>query len=63
VSVPPDKLHRRQAFDPFLVWTGPWNGTTLYQIGNVASTGGIVYICILDHNNHVPPNVTYWVAT
>jgi hypothetical protein len=42
---------------------GPaWSGATAYVIGNVVSSGGLNYYCILGHTNQVPPNATYWSA-
>ncbi|WLB16175.1 carbohydrate-binding protein [Bradyrhizobium japonicum] len=39
---------------------GAWSGATAYTIGDVVASGGNSYVCVLDHTNHVPPNVTYW---
>jgi hypothetical protein len=37
-----------------------WNSGTDYVAGNLASSGGVNYYCILGHTNHTPPNSTYW---
>ena len=39
-----------------------WSGATAYVIGDMASSGGVNYYCILGHTNHAPPNATYWYA-
>lgn len=39
-----------------------WDGGTAYAIGDLASSSGTNYYCILAHTNHVPPNATYWYA-
>lgn len=40
-----------------------WSGVTAYVIGDRVIEGGKHYICINDHTNHQPPNVTYWWET
>lgn len=37
-----------------------WSGATSYVPGNIVSSGGNNYICILATLNNVPPNATYW---
>lgn len=37
-----------------------WNGSITYPVGYQVVSGGNVYICVLQHINHVPPNATYW---
>jgi hypothetical protein len=39
-----------------------WNSGTNYNVGDLASLGGINYYCILAHTNQSPPNATYWYA-
>jgi hypothetical protein len=39
-----------------------WSGATAYVVGDLASSAGVNYYCILAHTNHVPPNATYWYA-
>lgn len=39
---------------------GAWDSGTDYTVGDVVSLGGSSYVCVLDHTNHTPPNVTYW---
>ncbi|WP_247310509.1 MULTISPECIES: carbohydrate-binding protein [unclassified Bradyrhizobium] len=39
---------------------GAWSGATAYTVGDVVSLSGSSYVCVLDHTNHTPPNVTYW---
>lgn len=39
-----------------------WSGGTAYVAGDLVSSGGTNYYCILAHTNHVPPNATYWYA-
>lgn len=40
--------------------TGAWSSGTSYLAGQIATSGGSAYLCILAHTNHVPPNATYW---
>lgn len=37
-----------------------WSGATDYVVGDVVSSGGVFYYCVLAHTNHAPPNATYW---
>lgn len=37
-----------------------WSSGTAYVIGDLVTSGGNKYYCILGHTNHVPPNATYW---
>ena len=37
-----------------------WNAATAYTIGDIASTAGVNYYCILAHTNHAQPNAAYW---
>lgn len=60
MSVPPDKLHQRQVYDPFFVWKGTWLGTNNYQFGDVVVLSSNVYLCITANLNQTPPNTTYW---
>ena len=39
-----------------------WSAATNYVIGDLVTSGGIRYYCILGHINQVPPNVLYWYA-
>ncbi|MCP1765395.1 hypothetical protein [Bradyrhizobium japonicum] len=39
---------------------GAWSGTTAYAANDVVTLAGSSYVCVLDHTNHTPPNVTYW---
>jgi hypothetical protein len=39
-----------------------WNSGTAYTVGNLASSAGVNYYCILGHTNQAPPNATYWYA-
>lgn len=39
-----------------------YNGATAYNIGDLASNGGINYYCIAATTGNAPPNVTYWYA-
>lgn len=41
---------------------GAWSGATAYVIGDLVSSAGANYYCILGHTNQVPPNATYWYA-
>ena len=43
-----------------LKFTGAWNGTTEYRVGDGVAHGGKVYIAIKTGSNQVPPNTTYW---
>ncbi len=43
-----------------MVWKGPWVFSTSYVPGDVVSSAGISYICILSNSNHIPPDPTYW---
>mgnify|MGYP001572271569 CR=1 FL=1 len=40
--------------------TGAWSGVTAYTVGQIVTSGGSAYQCILAHTNQVPPNATYW---
>lgn len=40
-----------------------WASDQTYAIGDVVTSGGTVYYCILAHANHVPANATYWTTT
>lgn len=31
-----------------------------YRVGDVVTVNGYTYVCILDHANQMPPNITYW---
>lgn len=37
-----------------------WSGATNYVVGNLVTSVGIRYYCILAHINQIPPNATYW---
>lgn len=37
-----------------------WVSTTSYAVNDIVTLAGIMYICILAHTNHTPPNATYW---
>lgn len=39
-----------------------WSGATAYVVGDIASSAGTNYYCILGHTNHQPANGTYWYA-
>ncbi|MGC0326220.1 hypothetical protein ABIG06_006849 [Bradyrhizobium sp. USDA 326] len=39
---------------------GAWDSGTDYAVGDVVALSGASYVCVLDHTNHTPPNVTYW---
>jgi len=39
---------------------GAWSAVTAYAVGDLVSSGGNLYVCILANTNHVPPNATYW---
>lgn len=39
-----------------------WSAATAYALGDLASSGGVNYYCILAHTNQAPPNTTYWYA-
>lgn len=39
-----------------------WSGVTAYVVGDVVTSGGANYYCILAHTNQIPPNATYWYA-
>ena len=39
-----------------------WNSATAYTTGNYVILNDITYICILNHTNQTPPNVTYWTV-
>lgn len=41
---------------------GAWSGATAYIAGQIVTSGGSSYICVLAHTNHVPPNATYWAV-
>jgi hypothetical protein len=37
-----------------------WSSLTAYTVPNVASSGGVNYVCIVANTNNAPPNATYW---
>lgn len=37
-----------------------WNSSTTYGVNSVVMDSNKMYICILNHTNHKPPNTTYW---
>lgn len=39
-----------------------WSNATAYAVGDLATTAGVTYYCILAHTNHAQPNATYWYA-
>ena len=39
---------------------GAWNAGTPYVLGNLVSSGGIIWYCTAANTNQVPPNVAYW---
>lgn len=39
---------------------GAWSAVINYKLGDIVSSGGSSYICVLNGMNHVPPNATYW---
>lgn len=39
-----------------------WSNVTAYVLGDLVSSGGVNYYCILAHTNQAPPNATYWYA-
>jgi hypothetical protein len=40
--------------------TGAWSSATAYVAGQIVSSAGASYVCILAHTNQTPPNATYW---
>lgn len=62
MATPPDRLHRKDMYDPILRWTDAWNGTFTYAPGDVATRFGAQYVCIVTHTNQAPPNPTYWAS-
>lgn len=40
--------------------TPVWDATISYAAGDVVSSGGNLYTCILANSNETPPNATYW---
>lgn len=45
-----------------LSFRGDWSATAGYSAGDVVSNDGASYVCIKNHTNQEPPNVTYWTA-
>jgi hypothetical protein len=41
-------------------FTGPFDTTTQYRVGDGVAHGGKVYIAVADSTNQTPPNPTYW---
>lgn len=37
-----------------------YNGATAYEVGDLASSGGVNYYCIAATTGNAPPNATYW---
>lgn len=40
-----------------------WSSTQTYAVGDVVTSGGTTYYCILTNTNQAPPNTTYWSTT
>jgi hypothetical protein len=40
--------------------TAAYNGATAYVPGNLVTSGGLTYLCILATTGNAPPNATYW---
>ena len=52
-----------QLFTQGIKFLGEWGDDSTqqdYRAGEVVSHGGYTYLCIADHQNQEPPNVTYW---
>lgn len=47
-------------YSPTLASIAVWSNAVNYTVGDVVSSGGHNYYCILAHINQVPPNATYW---
>lgn len=41
-------------------WTGAWNSSFAYILGDAVAYNGSSYLAILSGTNHAPPNATYW---
>jgi hypothetical protein len=54
------RFHSAATHAPVTVTSSPWSSLTNYVYGDVVSSGGVNYYCILAHTNQVPPNATYW---
>ena len=39
-----------------------WDSGTTYLVGRLATNGGTIYICTVEHTNQEPPNASYWTA-
>lgn len=39
-----------------------WSAATAYIVGDYVILDDITYICVLNHTNQTPPNVTYWTV-
>lgn len=39
-----------------------WSATTAYTIGQIVTSGGIFYTCLLANTNQAPPSTAYWSA-
>lgn len=42
------------------VWEGHWDSVTTYAVDDAIVSGGHAYVCIQEHSNQQPPNVSYW---
>lgn len=54
-----------RAFINTTAWTAfaaAWSGATAYIAGNLVTSGGVTYQCILGNTNQAPPNATYWTV-
>ena len=52
-----------QLFTQGIKFLGEWGDDSTqqdYRAGEVVSHGGYTYLCIADHQNQEPPNVSYW---
>ena len=62
-SRPTDNPADWDLFNTGFRFIGEWgedSSTQDYLVGDVIRHGGFTYVCILDHQNQEPPNVTYW---
>jgi hypothetical protein len=62
-SIPPSNPLDWELFSEGFKFIGDWGEDSSayeYKVGDVVRHGGYTYRCILDHQDEIPPNETYW---
>jgi hypothetical protein len=45
-----------------MLYRGDWDSAIDYLLNDVVYDGTSLYLCILENNNNIPPDDTYWIA-